>query len=66
MQVGADFYVLDTDGAAPAGGAPKEAPKAPEPVAAAPTPATPAPAAPSGHHVRVPLIKFIGKRHPSK
>lgn len=25
VQVGADFYVLDTDGAAPAGGAPKAA-----------------------------------------
>lgn len=69
VQVGADFYVLDTDGAAGAGGAPQAAPeavpKAPEPVAAAPTPATPEPAAESGgHHVRVPLIKFIGKRHP--
>ena len=66
VNVGADFYVLDVDASAPAGGAPAAAPKAAEPVAAAPTPATPAPAAPAGHHARLPLIKFIGKRHPSK
>lgn len=43
VDVGADFYILDTDAKAPAGGAAPAAPKAAEPAPAA----TPAPAAPS-------------------
>jgi pyruvate/2-oxoglutarate dehydrogenase complex dihydrolipoamide acyltransferase (E2) component len=43
VDVGADFYILDTDAKAPAGGAAPAAPKAAE---AAPA-ATPAPAAPA-------------------
>merc|ERR1711990_501886 len=45
VDVGADFYILDTDATAPAGGAAPAAPKAAEPApAATPAPAAPAPA----------------------
>lgn len=46
VDVGSDFYILDTDATAPAGGAPAAAPKAAEPAPAA-TPAPAAPAAPA-------------------
>ena len=46
VDVGADFYILDTDATGPSGGAAPAAPKAAEPAPAA-TPAPAAPAAPA-------------------